>query len=192
MPNDLEDWVDPSLVVLAQGGDQDAFDALVRATGARCVGIAYRILRDLHLAEDAVQAAYVAAWRDLPSLRDPDRFEAWLHRLLTRACYTEARRTRRFTANIRVLPVEPADTHDANLSFHDRDQLERAMARISLDQRAVLVFHHYAGLSLSEIAELLGIPLGTAKSRLHYATLAMRAALEADARVVNASQERLA
>lgn len=184
--------MDRTLVVLAQGGDQDAFDALVRATGARCVGIAYRILRDLHLAEDAVQAAYVAAWRDLPSLREPDRFEAWLHRLLTRACYAEARRTRRFTANIRVLPVEPADTRDAVLSFHDRDQLERAMARISLDQRAVLVFYHYAGLSLPEIAELLEIPLGTVKSRLHYATLAMRAALEADARVVNASQEQLA
>lgn len=182
--------MEPSLVVLAQRGDEDAFDALVRATGARCVGIAYRILRDLHLAEDAVQAAYVAAWRDLPSLREPERFEAWLHRLLTRACYAEARRSRKFTANIRVLPVEPADTDDAVLSLHDRDQMERAMARISIDQRAVLVFHHYAGLTLPEIAELLEVPLGTVKSRLHYATSAMRAALEADARVVTAPQER--
>ena len=182
--------MDRSLVVLAQEGDEDAFDALVRVTGDRCVAIAFRILRDLHLAEDAVQAAYVAAWRDLPSLREPDRFEAWLHRLLTRACYAEARRTRRFTANIRVLSVEPAVTHDEVLSLHDRDQLERSMARISLDQRAVLVFHHYAGMTLPEIAELLEIPLGTVKSRLHYATQAMRAALEADARVASVPQER--
>jgi RNA polymerase sigma-70 factor (ECF subfamily) len=182
--------VDRSLVVLAQGGDEDAFDALVRATGDRCVGIAFRILRDLHLAEDAVQAAYVTAWRDLPSLREPERFEAWLHRLLTRACYAEARRSRRFTGNIRVLSAEPAAANDDLLSFHDRDQLERSMARISLDQRAVLVFHHYAGLTLPEIAERLDIPLGTVKSRLHYATQAMRAALEADERVASPRQER--
>jgi RNA polymerase sigma-70 factor (ECF subfamily) len=179
-----------SLVELAQQGDEDAFDALVRATGDRCVGIAYRILRDLHLAEDAVQAAYVAAWRDLRSLRDPDRFEAWLHRLLTRACFEEARRTRRYSANVRALPVEPASTHDEVRAVHDRDQLERCMARISVDQRAVLVFHHYVGLTLPEIAERLEIPLGTAKSRLHYATNAMRAALDADARTAFLSEER--
>ena len=179
-----------SLVELAQQGDEDAFDALVRATGDRCVGIAYRILRDLHLAEDAVQAAYVAAWRDIRSLRDPDRFEAWLHRLLTRTCYEEARRTRRFAANIRALPVETAFTRDEVLTVHDRDQLERSMARISVDQRAVLVFHHYLGLTVPEIAERLELPVGTVKSRLHYATSAMRAALDADARLANLTQER--
>ena len=185
-----EDAVQRSLVELAQQGDEEAFDALVRATGDRCVAIAYRILRDLHLAEDAVQAAYVAAWRDIRSLRDADRFEAWLHRLLTRACYEEARRTRRFAANIRALPVDNAVTRDEVLTVHDRDQLERAMARISVDQRAVLVFHHYGGLTLPEIAERLEIPIGTVKSRLHYATSALRAALDADARLASDAQER--
>jgi RNA polymerase sigma-70 factor (ECF subfamily) len=182
--------VQRSLVELAQRGDEDAFDALVRATGDRSVAIAYRILRDLHLAEDAVQAAYVAAWRDLPSLRDPDRFEAWLHRLLTRACFEEARRTRRFAANIRALPTDNAVTADEALSVHDRDQLERSLARISVDQRAVLVFHHYLGLTLPEIAERLEVPVGTVKSRLHYATTAMRAAIEADSRIASAPEER--
>jgi RNA polymerase sigma factor (sigma-70 family) len=182
--------VQRSLVERAQQGDEDAFDALVRATGDRCVAIAYRILRDLHLAEDAVQAAYVAAWRDIRSLRDPERFEAWLHRLLTRACYEEARRTRRFVASIRAVPVEATFNRDEVLTVNDRDQLERSMARISIDQRAVLVFHHYLGLSLPEIADRLDIPLGTVKSRLHYATSAMRAALEADARIPVETQER--
>ncbi len=182
--------MDRSLVELAQRGDEEAFDALVRGTGDRCVAIAYRILRDLHLAEDAVQAAYVAAWRDLPSLRDPDRFEAWLHRLLTRACYEEARRTRRFAANIRALPVETAVTLDEVLTVNDRDQLERSMARISVDQRVVLVFHHYLGLTVPEIAERLELPVGTVKSRLHYAHIRDAAACEADARPTTATQER--
>jgi RNA polymerase sigma-70 factor (ECF subfamily) len=181
-----------TLVELAQQGDEDAFDALVQATGNRCIAIAHRILRDLYLAEDAVQAAYVTAWRDLPSLRDPDRFEPWLHRLLTRCCYAEARRTRRFAANVREMPREAAHGPDEVLTVIDRDELERCMARISVEQRAVLVFHHYLGLTLPEIADRLGIPLGTAKSRLHYATTAMRAALEADARTPTTGQERLA
>jgi RNA polymerase sigma-70 factor (ECF subfamily) len=182
--------VQRALVDLAKQGDEEAFDAIVRATGDRCVAIAYRILRDLHLAEDAVQAAYVAAWRDLRSLRDPDRFEAWLHRLLTRACYEEARRTRRFAANIRALPVDTAFATDEVLTVNDRDQLERAMARISIDQRAVLVYHHYLGLTLPEIADRLDVPVGTVKSRLHYASHAMRAALDADARHPSVTQER--
>lgn len=178
------------LVVLAQEGDGDAFDALVRTTGDRCMAIAFRILRDVGLAEDAVQSAYLAAWRDLPALRDPDRFEAWLHRMLTRACYDEARRTRRFAANIRSLPPEVPAMQDEVLTLADRDQLDRGMRRISVEQRAVLVFHHYLGLTLPEVAERLGIPLGTAKSRLHYAASALRASLEADARSIGSSEER--
>ena len=182
--------MDRRLVELAQGGDEDAFDALVRATGDRCLGIAFRILRDVDLAEDAVQAAYISAWRDLPSLREPDRFEPWLHRTLTRACYEEARRTRRFAANIRALPNEMAFTHDDVLTVVDRDQLERGIRRISIEQRAVLVYHHYLGLTLPEVAERLDIPVGTAKSRLHYATNALRAALDADSRQGTDTQER--
>lgn len=184
--------MDRRLVELAQAGDEDAFDALVRATGDRCLGIAYRILRDVDLAEDAVQAAYVSAWRELRSLREPDRFEAWLHRTLTRACYEEARRTRRLAANVRALPSEASFAPDDVITVVDRDQLERGIRRLSVEQRAVLVFHHYLGLTLAEVADHLGIPIGTVKSRLHYATDAMRAALDADARPNLDSQERLA
>lgn len=184
--------MDRRLVELAQEGDEDAFDALVRATGDRCLGIAYRILRDVDLAEDAVQAAYVSAWRELRSLREPDRFEAWLHRTLTRACYEEARRTRRLAANVRALPSEASFAPDDVITVVDRDQLERGIRRLSVEQRAVLVFHHYLGLTLAEVADHLGIPIGTVKSRLHYATDAMRAALDADARPSLDSQERLA
>ena len=182
--------MDRQLVEQAQRGDEDAFDALVRATGDRCVGIAYRILRDVDLAEDAVQTAYVSAWRDLKSLREPDRFEPWLHRTLTRACYEEARKSRRFAANIRALPTEASYSPDDVLSVIDRDQLDRGIRRLSVEQRAVLVFHHYLGLTLAEVADRLDIPIGTAKSRLHHATNALRAALDADARSALDSQER--
>ena len=182
--------MDRQLVELAQRGDEDAFEALVRATGDRCVGIAYRILRDVDLAEDAVQSAYVSAWRDLKSLREPDRFEPWLHRTLTRACYEEARKSRRFAANIRALPIESSYSPDDVLQVVDRDQLDRGIRRLSVEQRAVLVFHHYLGLTLPEIADRLDIPIGTAKSRLHHATNAMRAALDADSRTALDSRER--
>jgi RNA polymerase sigma-70 factor, ECF subfamily len=185
-----EGAVDRQLVEQAQRGDENAFDALVRATGDRCIGIAYRILRDVDLAEDAVQTAYVNAWRDLRSLREPDRFEAWLHRTLTRACYEEARKSRRFAANIRALPTEASYSPDDVLSVLDRDQLDRGIRRLSVEQRAVLVFHHYLGLTLAEVADRLDIPIGTAKSRLHHATHALRAALDADARSALDSQER--
>ena len=184
--------MDRQLVEQAQRGDEDAFDALVRATGDRCVGIAYRILRDLDLAEDAVQTAYVSAWRDLKSLREPDRFEPWLHRTLTRACYEEARKSRRFAANIRALPTEASYSPDDVLSVIDRDQLDRGIRRLSVEQRAVLVFHHYLGLPLPEVAVRIGIPLGTVKSRMHHAKRALRASLEAEARSSDASQERMA
>jgi RNA polymerase sigma-70 factor, ECF subfamily len=185
-----EGAVDRLLVEQAQRGDEDAFEALVRATGDRCVGIAYRILRDVDLAEDAVQSAYVSAWRDLRSLREPERFEAWLHRTLTRACYDEARKSRRHAANIRALPVESSFGPEDVLNVVDRDELDRAIRRLSVEQRAVLVFHHYLGLTLPEVADRLDIPIGTAKSRLHHATNAMRAALDADSRSALDSQER--
>jgi RNA polymerase sigma-70 factor (ECF subfamily) len=155
------------------------------------MAIAYRILRDVDRADDAVQAALIVAWRELRTLRDPDRFIPWLHRILTNECYAEARRRTRWSSQIRVLPVDgQLDTADV-LTIHDRDQLERAFRRLTLEQRAVLVFHHYVGLPLPEVAERLGIPLGTAKSRLHHATSALRASLDADARVAT-GRERLA
>ena len=175
--------MDRDLVELAQRGDREAFALLARARGDWLFGIAQRILRDFHRAEDAVQQALVIAWQELPTLRDPDRFEPWLRRLIVRVCYVEARRAQRYAANIRTLPVSEEPAHDdETLSVGDRDQLERGFRRLPPDQRALLVLHHYLGLSPAEIADTLGIAPGTARSRLHYAHRAMRAALEADER----------
>jgi RNA polymerase sigma-70 factor (ECF subfamily) len=161
-------------------GDREAFGLLVGQTSDRMYATATRILRDADLAEDALQGALITAWRQLPTLRDPDRFEAWLRRLLVHACYAEARRRRRWAANVRVLPVDGPAGSDESLSIHDRDALDRAFRRLSIEQRAVFVLHHHVGLTLVEIAETLGIPAGTARSRLHYSTRALRAAVEAD------------
>jgi RNA polymerase sigma-70 factor (ECF subfamily) len=168
------------LVDRARHGDREAFAALVQLTGDRMYALAARILRDADLAEDALQGALIAAWKHLPTLRDPARFEAWLRRLLVHACYAEARRRRSWTANIRVLPVDGPVGPDGLLSIVDRDALDRAFGRLSIDQRAVFVMHHHLGLALTEIAETLGVPAGTARSRLHYATRALRTAIEAD------------
>jgi RNA polymerase sigma-70 factor (ECF subfamily) len=183
--------VQRDLVDRAKRGDEEAFDALARQVGDRCMSIASWILRDADLAEDAVQAALVRAWRELRTLRDPDRFEAWLHKILTNECYAEARRRTRWSAKIRVLPVPDATDAGGVLTVNDRDQLERAFRRLTLEQRSVLVFHHVIGLPIAEIAERLGIPLGTAKSRLRNGTAAMRASIEADDRTTTA-EERLA
>ena len=181
-----------ALVDQARRGDREAFDSLARMVGDRCMAIAVRILRDSDLAEDAVQASLITAWRQLRSLRNPELFEPWLHRILTHACYAEARHRRRWADGTRLLPVQTAHGPDAYLTVDDRDQLERALRRLTVEQRAVLVFHHYLGLSISEVADRLGIPLGTAKSRLHHAATALRASLEADARTPTLSEERMA
>jgi RNA polymerase sigma-70 factor (ECF subfamily) len=180
-----------ALVDLARRGDEEAFTDLARAVGDRLMAIAYRILRDADRAEDAVQQALVIAWRELPTLRDPDRFDAWLRRILVNACYAEARRHRRWAANIRVLPVDGPDGHDDMSTVVERDRLERGFRRLSPEQRAIFVLHHHLGLTLAEIAGDLDVPLGTVKSRLHHATQGLRAALDADARSVTIA-ERLA
>ena len=171
------------LVERARRGDRDAFAALVHQVSDRLFAVAHRILRDADLAEDALQNALVTAWRKLPHLRDADRFEAWSHRILVHACYAEARRARPWSTSLRIMPAH-ATTPDGSAALADRDELERAFRRLPLDQRAVFVLHHYLGLPLVEIAESLGIPAGTARSRLHYATRVLRAALEADAEAV--------
>lgn len=168
------------LLEQAMRGDREAFGVLVTRTSDRMYAIATRILRDTDLAEDALQSALITAWRDLPRLRDPDRYEAWVRRLLVRACYAEARRRRRWAGNVRVLPVDGPASADELVSVADRDTLDRAFRRLSVEQRAVFVLHHHLGLPLVEIAETLGIPAGTARSRLHYAARAMRSAVEAD------------
>ncbi len=181
-----------SIVERARQGDEEAFAALVREVGDRCMFVAHRILRDGNLAEDAVQVALVQVWRDLPSLRDVDRFDAWLHRILVHACYAEAKRGRRFAADVVLLDTDAPTSADEILSVDDRDQLDRGFRRLPPEQRAILVFRFALGLTVPEVADHLGIPLGTAKSRLFYATGAIRAALEADARTPILDQERLA
>jgi RNA polymerase sigma-70 factor (ECF subfamily) len=176
---------DRDLVEAAQRGDQAAFVDLVRSTGDRLFALAYRILRDVDRAEDALQDALVIAWRDLRGLRDPDRFDAWINRLVTNVCIAQATRERRRTANLRVLPVDGPAAPDDLLGLGDRDQLERGFRRLTPEERAVLVLHHYAGYPLVEIAGSLGVSPGTVRSRLHHAHRAMRAALEAEARATN-------
>jgi RNA polymerase sigma-70 factor (ECF subfamily) len=179
------------IVERAMRGDREAFGVLVVHTSDRLYAIATRILRDTELAEDALQGALLTAWRQLPTLRDPDRFDAWVRRLLVHACYAEARRQRSWAANVRVLPVDGPAAPDMLVSVADRDALDRAFRRLTIEQRAVFVLHHHVGLPLVEIAETLGVPAGTARSRLHYATRALRAAVEADAAPVQ-SQGRMA
>jgi RNA polymerase sigma-70 factor (ECF subfamily) len=180
--------VESTLVVRAIQGDEEAYASLMTMAGDRLLAIAFRILRDLQAAEDAVQVALVSAWRDLPTLRDPDRFDAWLTRLLIRACYAEARRHRRWSVRMRVLPLEGPAGPDTTLSIADRDQLDRGFKRLPVDQRAIFILHHYLGWTHAEIAQNLDIPIGTAKSRLYYATQTLRAALEADARTVSSAE----
>jgi RNA polymerase sigma-70 factor (ECF subfamily) len=170
------------LVERAMTGDHDAFGELARDSIDRLYVIARLILRDQTRAEDATQEALLAAWRHIRGLRDPDRFDAWLHRLLVNACYREAGRDRRRRSVELHVEVSDATAPVAVPDLADRDQLERGFRRLDTDQRVVLVLHYYLGLPLDEAAQVLGIPPGTVRSRLHRATTAMRAALDADAR----------
>jgi RNA polymerase sigma-70 factor (ECF subfamily) len=174
--------VDRDLVEAAQRGDREAFVDLVRPRADRLFAIAQRILRDVDRAEDAFQDALVIAWRDLRAIRDPDRFDAWLQKLLINVCIRQASRERRRVANLRTLPIDGPAAPDELLTLADRDQLEQGFRRLSIDQRVVLTLHHFSGYAPSEIAEILGIPPGTVRSRLHNAHRAMRASLEADER----------
>jgi RNA polymerase sigma-70 factor (ECF subfamily) len=176
--------VERDLVQAARAGDREAYVDLVRARSDHLFAVAQRILRDVDRAEDALQDALVIAWRDLRGLRDPDRFDAWLTRVIVNVCLAQASRERRRVANLRVLPVDGPAAPDELMTVADRDQLERGFRRLPPEQRAVLVLRHFVGLEPAEIAETLGIPAGTARSRLHHAYRAMRAALEADARTM--------
>ena len=171
------------LVERARRGDHDAFAVLVRTSIFRLDAAARLILRDPDQAKDAVQETLVRAWRDLPTLRSADRFDAWLHRLLVRACIDEARRLRRHRFDIELVSIDPPTLDDPSSLMVDRDQLERGFCRLEPETRALIVLHYYLDLPLPEVAVVLGIPLGTAKSRLHRALQSMRAALDADTRL---------
>ncbi len=177
--------MDADLVIRAQRGDKGAYGLLAAEVADRLLAVARRILRDIDLAEDATQQALLAIWQDLPQLRDPARFEAWSYRLLVRACYAEGRKDRRWAPNLRLLPGDELAADDDLSSVVDRDQLERGFRRLSIDHRTVVVLHHYLDLPLERVAEIVGIPTGTAHSRLHHAMRALRAALDADRRPVS-------
>jgi len=180
--------MDRALVEQAQRGDKDAYDAIVRAMAPRLYRVAYRIVRGFDAAQDATQLSLVAIWRELPRLRDPDKFDAWAYRLVVRYCLMELRSRRRTLALVPEVgseagrgSLEPSQADDSG-HLDQRDELERAFRLLTAEQRTVVVLRHYVGLSVAESAEALGIPIGTAASRLHYATRALRAALEANDR----------
>ena len=171
--------MDRHLVEQAQRGDRDAYESLARASASSLYRTAYRIVRDRDRADDAVQQTLVAIWRELPSLRDPDRFESWTYRLVVRFCLSDSRRARR--TGVREIPMDETEPARSD-GFADsdlRDQLARALDALSADHRAVVVLHHYVGLPLGEISEILGVPYGTVGSRLHHATRALRASIAA-------------
>jgi RNA polymerase sigma-70 factor (ECF subfamily) len=170
------------LVEQARQGDRDAYEALASAAFHGLYALAQRILRDVDRTDDAVQECLIRAWRQLPRLRDPDRFDAWLRRLLVNCCHDESRRSRRRSRDVAILPADGIADRDASADVVYRDQLERGFRRLSVDQRTVLVMTHYLGMTAREVAETLDIPVGTVQSRLLYAIRAMRAGLEADAR----------
>jgi RNA polymerase sigma-70 factor, ECF subfamily len=181
--------VQTELVERARRGDREAFGVLAGGAVDRLYAVARLLLRDTELAEDATQDALVRAWRDLPSLRDAERFDAWLYRLIVRCCTDIGRHRRRWRAEITIVATEPAEP-DRSSDVADRDQIERGLRRLSEAQQMILVLHFYVGLSPSETAEALEIPVGTAKSRLHYAIEALRAAITAEERTsAGAAQE---
>lgn len=170
--------MDPRLVIKAQEGDEAAFATLTRMIGGRLHRVALRLLREPGMAEDATQQALVGIWRKLPRLRDPSKFEAWAFRFVVNACADEARQKRRALPEMHTArePVAP----DHARAIGDREQLERAFGRLSIDHRAVVVLHHYLDLTIEDTAAALGISIGTAKSRLHRAMERLRVALAAE------------
>ena len=174
--------MDQGLVVRAQNGDPGAFRALAVVSHPRLFRAAYGILRDRDSAQDATQQALIGVWRHIRRLRDPARFEGWSYRILVHACYAEAKRTPRRLSDSEIRPRQEPRAADGFGVVDDRDQLERAFSRLSLDHRAVVVLHHLLGLPLDEVAEALDLRMGTVKSRLHRAMQELRAAIEADSR----------
>ncbi len=182
--------MDRELVVLAREGDHDAFARLVASSIGRLNAIARLILRDYGLAEDAVQDAFVDAWRSLPGLRDPDRFDAWMTRLLVRSCQDTGRRARRRAVELPLLANDDPDIADHQAAFAVTDQLERGLRDLTVDQRTVIVLSFYLDLPIAEAASVLGVPAGTMKSRLHRALAALRATVDADDRPIARTAER--
>ena len=167
------------LIERAQRGDHDAFAVLAGEAIARLDAAARLILRDDELARDAVQDAMVRSWRDLPTLRDVERFDSWLHRLLVNACLDLVRRRKRRAIEVELTPMHFPSTADFSGGIAERDFLDRALRALAPDWRAVVVLHYFLGMPLPDVASSLGIPLGTAKSRLHRSIGVLRASVGA-------------
>jgi RNA polymerase sigma-70 factor, ECF subfamily len=168
------------LVERAKRGDHDAFAVLAGAAVARLDAAARLILRDPELARDAVQDGFIRAWRDLPALRDPDRFDAWLRRLVFHSCIDITRRRRHRAIEVELIQIDRPETHDMESIVVDRDSLDEALRHLDPEWRAVVVLHYFLGMPLPEVAATLGIPLGTAKSRLHRSLVVLRATITPD------------
>ena len=181
------------LVLRARDGDHDAFTALAAGALDGLHRTARLILRSDDRAADAVQDSLLSAWLHIRSVRDPDRFDAWLHRLLVHACYSEARRVkRREVVEIHVEDPDGRGDDDPQGQMAMRDQVERAFRLLTTEQRAVLVIHHYLRLPDAEAADVLDVPVGTFKSRLNRANAALRAALDAGERTPTVVKESVA
>lgn len=181
------------LVIEAREGNHDAFASLAAAAIDDLYRTARLILRSEDAAADAVQETLVSAWLHIRAVRDPDRFDAWLRRLLVHACYREARRARRRRLlEVDVAAIDLVAIGDEPRSAALRDEIERGFRRLTPEQRAVLVLHHYLDLPDGEAAVVLGIPIGTFKSRLNRASTALRASVEADQRLSSVATESIA
>jgi RNA polymerase sigma-70 factor, ECF subfamily len=168
------------LVERARNGDHDAFAELARAAVVRLDRAARLILRDPELARDAVQDGLIRAWRDLPGLRDPGRFDAWLHRLTVNSCLDLVRRRRRRPMEVELSPIHHPTIADASATVARRDLVENVLNALDPEERAVVVLHYYLGLPLTDVAASLRIPAGTVKSRLHRALGEMRVAIKTE------------
>jgi RNA polymerase sigma-70 factor (ECF subfamily) len=169
------------LVERARSGDHEAFATLAKGSFGRLYGAAKLILRDQDRAQDAVQEALVLAWKHIRAIRDPEAWDAWLYRLTVRACYRLARTAkRRDVVELHVEPRTEPTGHDFTGPLAERDRLGRELGRLPVDQRAVMVLHFYLDLPLTEVASVLDIPVGTAKSRLHRGLETLRTALSDD------------
>lgn len=172
--------MDRELLLRARAGDQEAFELIVLAKGESLFRTALAILGNEADARDATQDVLIGAWRGLPGLRDPDRFDAWLGRSLINQCRTALRRRGRVreisVADWQALSPLGEPAADAVRSR----EFDEAFARLSVDQRAILVLHHLHGYGVPDIAAWLSVPTGTVKWRLHRARGRLRAELEAD------------